>query len=490
MIIKSLFALFFCVYIIKVVAITSFSTLTDRPKLFELTDNEVATFRITIPEDELKVLYENSKVIGLSKPKGTVQYYFDKFVKELPGLLTEYFFKNFTKIFPEVDCRKEFPDLNILRDGYPDIDYEKVLSGIDLDPHNYVNFDFINRDLATHLLETCTTFDYTGIVEKIYRYNEIYHKNFFYERTSHLPVLENTNDKVETKYNSTYLKTQEFINEYRNPKDFETKNATLKVELAGTIKSFDKVTFSFSGQYARYLEKPSYNIKIRGGENLYGRSRLKLRSDYGEPTFLRTKLTADIHSKLGLRSILANFAVLYLNDEYMGLFILTDAYKRSWVELVYGEKDTKNLYKCNPGSFINNSSLRSCTNEIDQFFDARDMMEFMDFLEIASHSKRKEEIEKVFDVESFLYEMAIEYLIGSWDNLQYGHNYYLYKQPNGKWIYLSYDFDQTFGNNLDRVYVELLYEDIPERMQLINRDYPNYSFEMWIHQIPLIQVLV
>jgi len=31
------------------------------------------------------------------------------------------------------------------------------------------------------------------------------------------------------------------------------------------------------------------------------------------------------------------------------------------------------------------------------------------------------------------------------DHINNGHNFYLYKQPNGKWIYLSYDFDLDFG---------------------------------------------
>jgi len=44
--------------------------------------------------------------------------------------------------------------------------------------------------------------------------------------------------------------------------------------------------------------------------------------------------------------------------------------------------------------------------------------------------------------------MAIDYLLGSWDHIQNpttGHNFYLYKKKDGKWIYLSYDFDLDFG---------------------------------------------
>jgi len=41
--------------------------------------------------------------------------------------------------------------------------------------------------------------------------------------------------------------------------------------------------------------------------------------------------------------------------------------------------------------------------------------------------------------------MAIEYLLGSWDHILNGHNYYIYKPKNDKWLYLSHDFDYDIG---------------------------------------------
>lgn len=489
MIINLLFAFFFCVYITDVVAITSFSTLKDRPELFELTDEEVAVFNIQLSDKDYDLLNERAKVIGITTPRGKMSYYIDQFVEEFPMILSDFFYRNFTKIYPEVDCKKIFPDLNIQDNGYPLLDYNKVFSGIDLNPHHYAYFDFSSGQFFSELLRSCTTFDYNGILNNIFDLNEKYHKDFFYEPRSWLLQFEVQN-RLDTLYkNTTYRYNQELQLRYGEPKEFDTKDAILKVNLGGVEKTFDKVTFSLAGEYSRHLVKPGYNIKIRGGEDLYGRSRLKLRSDYGEPTFLRTKLTSDIHSELGLRCILSNYAVLYINDEYMGLFILTDAYKRSWVEYVYGEKETTNLFKCQPGSYFNDHNLRTCVNEIDQF-NIANTIEFGDFLDFVLKAKTSEEIEKVFDVEHFLYEMAIEYLLGSWDNLQLGHNYYLYKQPNGKWIYLSYDFDHTFGNNLDRVYVGQFFDDVPEHLDYIDRDYPNYSFEKWINESHMIDVLI
>jgi len=124
------------------------------------------------------------------------------------------------------------------------------------------------------------------------------------------------------------------------------------------------VTFSLGGVNTRYFQRPGFNIKIRGGDDLYGRTQLKLRSENSEPTILRTKLVTDIRNNLGLSTISANYVILYVNNDYLGLFILKDAIKSSWIESEFGEKDTKSLYKCEVGSYLTKDySSTTCNNE-------------------------------------------------------------------------------------------------------------------------------
>ena len=104
----------------------------------------------------------------------------------------------------------------------------------------------------------------------------------------------------------------------------------------------------------------------------------------------------------------------------------------------------------------------------------------MDFMKLLEKAQSIADIEDVFEVDHFLKSMAIEYLTGSWDNLRNRHNYYLYKQPNGKWIYLSNDFDHSFGINTDVIVFGTVTPDLPELMVFHNMDYPNYSLEDWM----------
>jgi len=212
-------------------------------------------------------------------------------------------------------------------------------------------------------------------------------------------------------------------------------------------KSFNKVTISLSGSFSRSFSKQNFNLKIKGGDDLYGRSHFKLRADAFEPTYLRSKLVSDIHNRLGLKSISAGYIHLYINDEFMGLYILTDSIKSAWIEKVYGEKKTTTLYKCDCLPEISPIYFDWCSNENDNVLDHS---EWVDFLTAVKNASSVSDLENIFEIDHFLYEMAIEYLVFGSDHNY--HNFSFYRQPNGKWIYLSFDFDLDFGSSREKEY--------------------------------------
>ena len=131
----------------------------------------------------------------------------------------------------------------------------------------------------------------------------------------------------------------------------------------------------------------------------------------------------------------------------MGLYIITDALKPSWVEKVYGEKNPTSLYKCESIYSFTPNNASNCVNE-DK--DITDNSEWVDFLTKISTAQSASDIENIFEIDHYLYELAIEYLLFGWDHSC--HNFYFYRQPNGKWIYLTYDFDYDIGFSTGKVY--------------------------------------
>jgi len=226
--------------------------------------------------------------------------------------------------------------------------------------------------------------------------------------------------------------------------------------------------------------KQGFNIKIRDDKDLHGRTQIKLRADARDATYLRTKLASDIHYRLGLPTVTANFANLYINDEFMGFYILEDTIKKSWIEYTYGEKDTTGLYEC-PSTKTNFevSAANKCVNENKDVTDNSDLVELFTVIE---NAKSMEEIEEVFDIDVFLKEMAYEYLVGSWDHfLLYGHNYYLYKQQNGKWVYLITDFDGDIGQEIAMGFASAASRSNVQLRSPDSVNYEEYSFDEWAY---------
>ncbi|ORX48628.1 hypothetical protein BCR36DRAFT_329040 [Piromyces finnis] len=256
--------------------------------------------------------------------------------------------------------------------------------------------------------------------------------------------------------------------------NYKVKDASMITEINGKKKSFDKVTFSVGGSSSRTYARQAFNLKIRSKGDLYGRKQFRIRSEAREATLLRSKLACDIHNYFGMPSISANYISLYINDEYWGFYLLMDAPKPSWAELEYDDENTTHIYKCKQGgnALTYKSCATACVNENEE---AIDNSEWESILTALDNAKSAEDIEDIFDVDQFLYEMAYEYLSGSWDHfLSSGHNFIMYKMPEaygGKWTMILYDFDADFGQDVCALEFMGSVKD--------DKDYPSWSWKDW-----------
>jgi len=224
---------------------------------------------------------------------------------------------------------------------------------------------------------------------------------------------------------------------------FETSNASMDFELNNQVTNIPKVKFSVGGRSTRFFSKLSYNINLVN-TTLYETKQLRLRAAVVDPSFFRDKLAYDLHNLIELPSISANYAKLYINDTFMGLYLLRDAYKSQWVENNYGEKNTKHIYKCTTGD----NPFFDCSNDDDDITEDPDWDEFLDKL---AKAKNRKDLEEFFDVKTYIKYQAARYLFGSLDHPSGENNSVVYRYRDPKtnkdlWIPLLYDFDMNFGN--------------------------------------------
>ena len=169
-----------------------------------------------------------------------------------------------------------------------------------------------------------------------------------------------------------------------------------------------------------------------------------------------------------------------------------DAIKPSWTKFVFGDdEDTTTLYQCKNryNKLSVDSSYTNCINENENI---QDFSEWYNFLNALDNAQSADDIENILDIDQFLTEMAIEYLIGAFDHyLNFGHNFYMYKPKNDtKWKFLSYDFDYDLGQDIDISKIGAFVIDIPEQLNDINMDYPNYTFKEWAKPSHLLDILI
>jgi len=402
-----------------------------RAEIFKLTDNTVPTIRIQLPDDE----YEQLKYEGS--------------LNELPE---KKFKDSITKQKRQQQQQQE----------------EKRIP------------------VKCQLLKQANSLEEQFLIEKYFAGNI----------TTYLRHGEEPQVEINGKKSSNFLSVNEedFLKTpiARNQVDsFKTKNASMVVELKKEKLTFEKVTLKLGGYSSRLFAKQGYNIKIRGGDELYGRTQFKIRPESRDATFLRSKLACDIHNRLNLPSISANYAQLYINGDYMGFYVFMDNIKLSWIDYEYGDEDTSYLYKCK--EFQNylhfNWSSLNCTNENEdlELQSNLALADWFKFLDQLDRAKTVKEVERMFNVKNFLYEMALEYLFGSWDHfLKYGHNFNMYKPPNGKWQMMLYDFDAEFGQDVNMVFPDPTRELVKDAniytttykdcFQYVNKEVFDYNF--------------
>ncbi|KAG4102244.1 hypothetical protein H8356DRAFT_1305422 [Neocallimastix lanati (nom. inval.)] len=445
----------------------SFFPNDQRAEIFKITDNEVPIFRITLPEREFYTLKRAANNLS----RGGINGYNEEIIGTIDIINSQ----NFNEIFKGYNIKELLPKLPMNEEGYPTIDYKPYL----LSSYNFHYIIEGESDSTTILFNVFNTDTYLNLIEVLYVLSGLeispeadsdFVDLFSYYGKDAVTVDDNGKYQLNLSYykrNNIYddikffskkLNTRQEEDDSYYSADFKTKNGTLIVEINNEKKAFSKITFSLGNGSSRVYSKPNYNLKIRGGMELFGRRQFKLRGDAADPSFMRTKLMSDIRNRLGLKSLSANYAFLYINDEFMGLQVLTDIYKETWIEYVYGEKNTTNLFKSNTGD-LTITNLNGYENE-NKDTTADDTKDLSQFLTDMTNAETATDVESIFELEQFNKEIALEYITIGTDHFMVSHNYYIYKQPqNGKWIYLSHDFDLDLDTYTDEPNYSLTFDD-------------------------------
>ena len=220
--------------------------------------------------------------------------------------------------------------------------------------------------------------------------------------------------------------------------------------------------------------RKKYNLKLNfdyfGGPRFSKMDKLLLSVERPDPTMLREALAARMFGEMGVPCPRIDFAVVTVGGEALGLYVTKQPVDKRFLKDRFGtasSADDGNLYECEPPgcllewagegkeSYLDETcpeeggcGLVLITNEFDS--TSNDYFDLVDFLNVLGNMPDEAfavEIQKVFDVDTFLRYLAVAVAIGDHESyLGQGQDFYLYRRPDtGRFMYIPWDHNRTYG---------------------------------------------
>ena len=185
-----------------------------------------------------------------------------------------------------------------------------------------------------------------------------------------------------------------------------------------------------------------------------GITRLNLNNNYKDPSLMREKLTFDVYAKEGLPSPKSAYAKVFLNDEYLGLYLLVENIDKHFLKRTF-KQSAGNLYFGEPhGTFEKLDDMEKYIRSYRKKNNKKvnnwnDLISLINCINTAqSEEKQVKALQEILELDNCLKTWAINNLLVNVDayNMMYPHNYYLYADTStNKLNWINYDFNYSFA---------------------------------------------
>lgn len=219
------------------------------------------------------------------------------------------------------------------------------------------------------------------------------------------------------------------------------------------------VRFKGNSSYRTYPgNKKSFKIKTNEfvkGRRIQGIDTLNLHNAFKDPSYVREKVYYELAREAGLKAPRTNYAALFVNGEYWGLYFLTEDIDGEFLENHVGAKENGNLYKGDPRGTLEwrgaepdaYRSLYEKDNNEDKD-DWSDLIQLVEILNRTPREELKDRLAEMIDLESAIALLAVDNLTANLDSyIGSGHNYYLYhRNSDGRFTFFPWDPNEAYGN--------------------------------------------
>ncbi len=207
--------------------------------------------------------------------------------------------------------------------------------------------------------------------------------------------------------------------------------------------------------------KRSYLIKVneyKKDTRFLGLRRIALDNGVQFGSLFSESIVTDILQDLNVPSSRCNYAKLFVNDDYQGVYVNVERIDESFLEYQFGSKKGL-LFKVHMGGpGANFSYAGDDPTQYKKGFEAKtkaaeksydELIDFIREIDIGDKSNYEQMLDKHIMFEHFLKTTAVMLFAGCFDQLTgwNPHNYYLYRNPKtDRWSYIPWDLDVGFAD--------------------------------------------
>ncbi len=210
-----------------------------------------------------------------------------------------------------------------------------------------------------------------------------------------------------------------------------------------------------------YAKLP-FNIKINETNKKQllpgGYGTLKLSNAFRDPSFVRELLSYEIAGKY-MPAPKANFAKVYVNDQYLGVYHNAESVDDRFLQEFYAHNSGE-LIKCDPDWDIPQAPGCTDSDKSSLMYIGEDSTCYMRFYELKDRygwrglinltrvlNQEPAKIESLLDIDQTLWMLAFNNVLVNLDSYtgMLCHNYYLYRDSFGVYHPIVWDMNLSFG---------------------------------------------
>ena len=206
------------------------------------------------------------------------------------------------------------------------------------------------------------------------------------------------------------------------------------VSINGVVLDSVGVKYTGNSSYSPGRVKNPFNLSLDefvSGNDYQDYTSIKLANVFGDPSFIREVLSYEIAGKY-LYAPKANFAQIYINGSYIGLYSNTETVNKSFCKRTYGSKNNT-FMSCSPAdepTVATKSNLRYISNNYQDYESAYELKSssgwdyFIALCDTVTNVP--DSLEHVLDIDKFIWMCAFNNILGNIDSYigVYSQNYY------------------------------------------------------------------